>query len=161
MKREKGQALIETAIVLPLLLVLFFGIVDFGRALYAKNSLSSAAGLAARTAVVSPSMSTASASLASAKQSTSGCSAPATAVSQNLPSIIDQTKVTYAQAVTDASGKTVTGAATPGNNVHVTLTCTNFSMLVPLGGLVAIMTSTKSQGYNSLTLTGEATMRYE
>lgn len=48
----KGQALVEMAIVLPLLLLLVMGIFEFGRAMYIKNTLTHAARAGARTAVV-------------------------------------------------------------------------------------------------------------
>ena len=31
MKSQKGQAIVETALILPILLMLLFGITDFGR----------------------------------------------------------------------------------------------------------------------------------
>lgn len=46
--REAGAAAIEMALVLPILLVLVFGIVDFGRAYNAKVSLTQAAREGAR-----------------------------------------------------------------------------------------------------------------
>jgi hypothetical protein len=51
-KRQKGQTLIETAIVLFLLLLILLGITEFARAWYTKNSLKNAARQGARTAVV-------------------------------------------------------------------------------------------------------------
>lgn len=48
----KGQALIETALILPLLLFIFIGIFEFGRAWYIKNTLNNAARIGARTAIV-------------------------------------------------------------------------------------------------------------
>jgi Flp pilus assembly protein TadG len=39
MRSEKGQAAVEFALILPILLMLIFGIVDFGRILYTKNAL--------------------------------------------------------------------------------------------------------------------------
>ena len=49
-----GQALVEMAIILPLLLLLVMGIFEFGRAMYIKNTLTQAARAGARTAVVTP-----------------------------------------------------------------------------------------------------------
>lgn len=49
---SRGQALVETALILPLFLVLLLGIVDMGRAVWASTSLASAAREAARYAIV-------------------------------------------------------------------------------------------------------------
>ena len=48
MQHERGAAAVEFALVLPILLLLVFGIVDFGRAYNAKISLSGAAREGAR-----------------------------------------------------------------------------------------------------------------
>ncbi len=56
-KKEDGQALIETVFVLILLLVLIFGIAEFSRAWYVKNSLNNSARIGARVAVVDPNLS--------------------------------------------------------------------------------------------------------
>lgn len=45
---ESGAAMVEFAIVLPLLLVLVLGIIDFGRALFVLNNLTNAAREGAR-----------------------------------------------------------------------------------------------------------------
>ncbi len=50
--RRAGQALVETALVLPLFLVCLLGIVDMGRAVWATTSLAAAAREAARYAIV-------------------------------------------------------------------------------------------------------------
>jgi Flp pilus assembly protein TadG len=50
--RSRGQALVETALVLPVFLALLLGIVDMGRAVWATTSLASAAREAARFAIV-------------------------------------------------------------------------------------------------------------
>lgn len=39
MKKKKGQAILEVALVLPIILMLFCGIVDFGRILQASTQL--------------------------------------------------------------------------------------------------------------------------
>lgn len=39
MKKKKGQALVEFIIILPILIMLFFGGIDFGRIILRKNEL--------------------------------------------------------------------------------------------------------------------------
>src|SRR5919199_244115 len=53
-RSEGGAALVEFAIVLPLLLTIVFGIVDFSRAFYTQNNLTSAVREGARWASVQP-----------------------------------------------------------------------------------------------------------
>ncbi|HEX2769458.1 MAG TPA: TadE family protein [Geobacteraceae bacterium] len=50
---QKGQALVELAIILPLLVLLVFGVFEFGRVMYIKNTLNFAAREGARRASVS------------------------------------------------------------------------------------------------------------
>jgi Flp pilus assembly protein TadG len=52
LKNEKGQSLVEFALVVPLLLLLVFGIAEFGRAWMTKNILTGAVREAARIAAV-------------------------------------------------------------------------------------------------------------
>ncbi len=47
-----GQALVEFAMILPILLILLLGVFDFGRAVAAYNSVSNAARSAVRVAIV-------------------------------------------------------------------------------------------------------------
>ena len=49
--RRDGQALVEFALVVPVLILLLFGILDFGRAIYAYNTIADAARDGARVAV--------------------------------------------------------------------------------------------------------------
>jgi Flp pilus assembly protein TadG len=49
---SRGQALVETALILPLFLGLLMGVLDMGRAVWATTSLNSAAREAARFAIV-------------------------------------------------------------------------------------------------------------
>jgi len=51
-KSERGSSLVEFALVLTVLFMLIFGIIDFSRAVYAYNFLSSAASAGARYAMV-------------------------------------------------------------------------------------------------------------
>jgi TadE-like protein len=50
--RSRGQALVEFALAVPVLLVILVGLFDFGRAIFAYNSLSNAAREGARVAIV-------------------------------------------------------------------------------------------------------------
>ena len=50
--RERGQALVEFALVLPILILLLVGIFDFGRAVYAFNTVNNAAREGVRLAIV-------------------------------------------------------------------------------------------------------------
>jgi Flp pilus assembly protein TadG len=52
---NRGQSLVEFALILPMMLVVMFMITEFGRALYQYNVLSTAAREGARKAVVSSS----------------------------------------------------------------------------------------------------------
>jgi Flp pilus assembly protein TadG len=51
-RHERGQSLVETALVLPILLLILMGIFDFGRAVFAFNAVSNSAREAARLAIV-------------------------------------------------------------------------------------------------------------
>ena len=52
LENDKGQSLVEFALVVPILLILVLGIVEFGRAWMTKNILTGAAREAVRAAVV-------------------------------------------------------------------------------------------------------------
>jgi hypothetical protein len=51
---HKGQTVIETALVIMLLFILFFGIAEIARAWYMKNALNNAARVGVRVAIVTP-----------------------------------------------------------------------------------------------------------
>lgn len=50
--RTRGQSMVEFALVLPILLILLLGILDFGRAVAAYNAVSNGARSGARVAIV-------------------------------------------------------------------------------------------------------------
>lgn len=52
--KERGQSLVELALILPVLMLVLVGIFDFGRAFYAYNALSNAAREGARYGTVHP-----------------------------------------------------------------------------------------------------------
>jgi len=47
-RQRRGQALVEFALIVPVFLLLFFGLIDLGRAVYVNNSLAEAAREGAR-----------------------------------------------------------------------------------------------------------------
>lgn len=49
---QRGQSLVEVALVLPILLLILLGVFDFGRAVLAFNTVANAAREAARVAIV-------------------------------------------------------------------------------------------------------------
>lgn len=51
-RADSGQSLTEFALILPLLILLLFGIVDLGRGIYAYNTIANAATQGARVATV-------------------------------------------------------------------------------------------------------------
>ena len=52
LKREEGAAAVEFALVLPLLMLILFGIIEFGFALYNKEVITNASREAARAGIV-------------------------------------------------------------------------------------------------------------
>lgn len=54
---DRGQALVEFALILPILLILLLGLLDVGRAVAAYNSVSNAARSGARVAIVNQNVS--------------------------------------------------------------------------------------------------------
>ncbi len=50
--RTRGQGLVEFALILPIFLLMIFGILDIGRAIYAYNTVANSARTAARVALV-------------------------------------------------------------------------------------------------------------
>ncbi|MFQ6016325.1 MAG: TadE/TadG family type IV pilus assembly protein [Anaerolineae bacterium] len=54
MTKEKGQTLIEFALIVPVLVLIVFGILEFGRAFYAYSAIANSAREGARYGVVAP-----------------------------------------------------------------------------------------------------------
>jgi Flp pilus assembly protein TadG len=154
MRNIKGQAIVELALILPLLFVLIFGIVDFGRVMYMKNSLNNAARAGARVAAVTASLSPKSGSVFGAT------SEPALTIknslSQEIPSddsVQYELKIVNTTAVPPAPISATT-TASAGYQVHVKVTWPNYKTITPLYKFLALSDT-------SLTITGESSMRYE
>lgn len=52
-RRRSGAAILETALILPILLLLSFGLVEFGHFFYVQHNLTGAAREGARTGIIS------------------------------------------------------------------------------------------------------------
>lgn len=156
MHHRKGQALVEFAMVLPFLIVIVCGIIDFGRFMYTKNSLIHAARSGARAAAItSPLGVTSPAALSSSTGE------PAGTIKKNLFNGIDQNSITYEVTLLDpASGTSLSGPAATGNQVCVQLTLANFESITGIFELLGMMTGPNDSNPFS-TITANAAMRYE
>ena len=127
---DSGAAAVEFALVLPILLVLVFGIVDFGRLYFTQITLTDAAREGARVLAL---------------EGASGSGYTAAQADTDA-----QTRVLG--AVTGVSGTVAvtTGACTTGQPVTVTAT-TDFSFITPLPDLAGLLGIT--------TVTGTGVMR--
>lgn len=155
---SRGQALVEMAFVLFLLVLLVMGIFEFGRAMYIKNTLTHAARAGARAGVVTPGLD----SPVEVGCNTQGIGTVIQTTCNNLYTGIDKTKVTvkvqvFAKDVNPDTGTTKTTNSgeppAPGDTVKVTVTLNNYSWLF-------LPRLTKSEFYPS-TLSGNTAMRYE
>jgi Flp pilus assembly protein TadG len=142
----KGQAIVELALVLFLLLLLVMGIFEFGRAMYIKNTLVHAARAGARAAVVTP-------NIISESGVTCGGGAPANAViyqtvCSNLSQGIQPVDVTIDVSFAEING--ISGL-NPGDMVAVKVTLNNYHSKYRVVPFIPV------PDY----LPGETAMRYE
>jgi Flp pilus assembly protein TadG len=149
-KEQKGQTLIETALILFLLLLILLGISEFARAWYTKNSLKNAVRHGARIAVVTPTIT------ALANQPCGGTSCPVTPASStdvmncvcSSPGVRNDGNTTVSIEIPDDNGN---GAADPSETIRVSATAT-FEFIVS-GSVWPWPTSTS--------ISTDASMRYE
>ena len=158
MKNQKGQALVEAAIILPLLILLIIGLFEFGRAMFLKNTLNNAARAGARTAVVTPTYDAATHpnGMSAANSTKKLTCTDSEFVAQNGPVYrtvcnivyngIPKTEVTVYITNTELEAP---GGLSAGDSINVRVTWDNYQAILPL--LIPITN----------VLTGEASMRYE
>ncbi|RII27808.1 MAG: hypothetical protein CXR31_06160 [Geobacter sp.] len=167
---SKGQTIVETAIILPILLILVLGIFEFGRAMYVKNTLNNAARAGARAAVVLPlyDATTNPNGLQTVSNVPLNSACGSSGVNKSVYDIIcgsltngiprnDSTAVSIA-AFTSYS--TATSSPSPNDRITVTLTWSNYPTLFNKAIPVVGNTNVTIMG-SGLTLTGQASMRYE
>jgi Flp pilus assembly protein TadG len=126
--RDRGAAAIEFALLLPLLLLIIFGIIDFGRALNTQITITQAAREGARLA----SFGTSSAAVVSRTQTAAtGLSLPAS----------------------DVTVTTCPQNTAPNTDAQVSISY-SFSFVTPLGAIAAIFGGSGVGGPLTLTATG-------
>jgi Flp pilus assembly protein TadG len=141
--REKGASAVEFALVLPVLMVILFGIIEFGFILYDKAIVTNASREGARRGIV--------------YSVTNDASATPVAVSTDeITSIVSSYCASYLVSLgsgTAAPSTTITGNCTvPGNSLTVTVTYPYSFLVLPnfISGLTG-----------GITLNGVTLMRCE
>ena len=120
--RQRGTAMFEFAIVVVILLMLMFGMVDFGRALYSYHFISNAAREGTRYAIVRGATATPVASAADIQ-----------AFVGNVPQGIDPAMLTVTPTWTNPNGLAICGGTQnyPGCAIQVRVDYT-FKFIFPL-----------------------------
>ncbi len=168
---SKGQTIVETAIILPILLILVLGIIEFGRAMYVKNTLNNAARAGVRAAVVLPlyDATTNSSGLQTTPtpvllSSACGSSGPNKSVYDiicgSLTNGIPRNNSTAVSIAAFTSYSTPTSSPKTNDRITVSITWTNYPTLFNKAIPVVGNTNVTIMG-SGLTLTGVASMRYE
>lgn len=156
---ERGSSMVEFAIAATVLLLLLFGIVQFGRALYMYHTVSNAARIGARWAMVRGSFS------CSAVNPVDNCSASPSAVQTYVQSVVpiaDSGTLSVATTWSSASLKSATcpsppnpgpGSLTTGTNGQGHLVCVTvtypFKFAIPLLSTATWNLSSTSQMFIS------------
>jgi Flp pilus assembly protein TadG len=163
---HKGQTVIETALMIMLLFILFFGIAEISRFWWLKNQINNAARVSVRVAIVDSSLTAGADSdigTCSYNSGTNSCSsgAPGSIEYAACSSITNSSICTGAVVhltVTgvDDSGNPGGTIVSPGGIVTVTVRRQNVATIVP--GLASL-----SFGLipSSINLTSQSTMRHE
>ena len=151
-----GQALVEFALVIPLLLLLFMGVFDFGRAIYTYNAISNAAREGGRTAIVNQTLLDIR-TRAAAQATVVGIDPTTTACDPAVTTQTDCVFVSFMNATLSASCNPTSGNY--GCVAVVTVKHT-FTPLTPIVGQIwnkILLTSTTKQQIESVCIDGAVT----
>ncbi len=136
-KRQRGSALLEYAVIVTVFLMLIFGIIDFGRALYTYHYLSNAARDATRWSAVNGTTCNSDGSCNGTGGMNNGTASTTDIknyVKNNVPSAIDPAKLTTNVNFLNSNGPTACGSgglAAPGCTVQVQISYA-FNFVTPL-----------------------------
>jgi Flp pilus assembly protein TadG len=153
LRRDEGQALVEFALVAPVLILILFGIIDFGRALNYLNAETNLANVGARYASVIGTQSSnpiCPACPSATYGCTSGSASPTLFAYVQCQAQIDSNALASGMTVC-LSDQTSSGSYTSGDAVQVTVT-------YPYNYLSMIA---KVSNKTTVTLTSSATMMLE
>jgi Flp pilus assembly protein TadG len=139
---ENGQAIVELAFVLPLVLLFLFGIIDFGLALNNENADTNMANLAARTASVIGTQTSVSCNGTAETTLALWVTCEAAATGAPTPTSV---------CVADTAGSSPSSTYASGDPIKVVVK-SNFSWLKLLTGQISDLSST---------ISASATMRME
>ena len=139
LKSERGSNLVEYGIVLIVMLTMIFGLIDFGRAMYAYHFVSEAAREGTRYAMVRGSLC----------QNLTGCDATPSDIQaylQNVPAGIDASQLTVTSAWNPDNSPHCPGPAinAPGCIVQVQVSY-NFNFLLPFMPKSTVVMQSTSQ----------------
>lgn len=133
---ERAAAMVEFAIVLPVLLLIVFGIIDFGRALYTMNNLTSAVREGARLASTQISPDPTTAGSMSAVQSKVSAFVVSFGGNNGAPTVTE----------------TFSGTLPNLQSITVQIVGYEFQPITPLAGMI---------GMGTITMSPSATFRWE
>jgi Flp pilus assembly protein TadG len=130
---DRGATVVEFALLLPVLLLLVFGIIDFGRALNAQVTITQAAREGARLDAL------------------------------NQPNVISRTKAAatgLSASVTVTEVTTCPAGSGPTANADVQVSY-GFNFITPIGAIAKLFGGGKGPGSSPLTLTAQGVMPCE
>jgi Flp pilus assembly protein TadG len=141
-RSERGAAAVETAIVLPVLLFLAFGIIDLGRMMNARIQVTQAAREGARAAAMPVNL----------KQDTD-------AAVQKAINLQDAASVTWTGQLLDVNGDPISGKSAcqyspePGEKIKISVTYP-FTFVTPMGSVAKLFGATFNGNAFNITAVG-------
>jgi Flp pilus assembly protein TadG len=112
-RRNRGNVILEAALVLPILLLLAFGVIEFGYYFYAKNNIQGAAREGARAAITAGATNADVNAAVATTMSNSGLNASGYTVTTTPTNISTATAGTQIQVTVQCTWGTVGGGARP------------------------------------------------
>ena len=122
--RRRGQALVEFALIAPILILLIMGIVEFGRIFSAQQTVTNASREGARTGILPNSSTTDVSNTVSSFMSTAGLTATPTVTCTNVGTTVQSgapTSVTVSYTLPILTGTIIPGIGESIDLTHTTV----------------------------------------